>query len=173
MSFQDELKKNMRSPEEVNKENAEKAKEARMTEAKRTLFDIKNALVSNAKDAKYRTENGITTVSCLCHIPQRFLSRRSISNSEQLRQNQQKFFLLRDPSIVYCTWECFEINPKYSNEYYQYIQALEYLAAKENIKVEIVIHDATHGKDYPFPAKLQRFYSVYCYLSVKATTIIS
>ena len=55
MSFQDELKKNMRSPEEVNKENAEKTKEARMTEANLTLFDIKKALVSNAKEAKYQT----------------------------------------------------------------------------------------------------------------------
>lgn len=173
MSFQDELKKNMRSPEEVNRENAEKAKEARMTEANLTLFDIKKALVNNAKDAKYQIENGITTVSCVCRIPQRFLSRRSINNSEQLRQNQQKFFLFRDPSIVYCTWECFEVEPKYSDEYHQYVQALKQLAAKENIQVEIIIHDATDGKDYPFPAKLQRFYSVHCYLSVKATTVIS
>lgn len=173
MSFQDELKKNMRSPEEVNRENALKEKEARMTEANLTLFDIKKALVNSANNAKYSTDNGVTKVSCICRIPQRFLRRRSINNSEQLRQNQQKFFLFRDPSIVYCTWECFEVEPKYSSEYDQYVQALKQLAAKEKIQIEIVIHDATDGKDYSFPIKLQRFYSVHCYLSVRATTIIA
>lgn len=173
MSFQDELKKNMRTPEEVNKENALKDKEARMTEASLTLSDIKNALVSSAKNANYSTENGVTKVSCICRIPQRFLCRRSINNNEQLRQNQQKFFLFRDPSIVYCTWECFEVEPKYSDEYNQYVQALKQLAAKDNIQVEIVIQDDTDNKVYSFPNKLKRFYSVYCYLSVKATTVIS
>ena len=145
MSFQDELRKNMRSPEEANRENI----------------------------AKYSTQNGVKTVSCLCRISQRFLCRRSVNNSEQLRQNQQQFFLFRDPGIVYCTWECFEIEPKYSNEYHQYVEALKQLAAKENIQVEIVIHDATDNKKYSFPIKLKRFYSVHCYLSVKATTIFS
>ena len=173
MSFQDELRKNMRSPEEANRENIAKEKEAIMAEANQTLFDIKRALIDNAKNAKYSTQNGVKTVSCLCRISQRFLCRRSVNNSEQLRQNQQQFFLFRDPSIVYCTWECFEIEPKYSNEYHQYVEALKQLAAKENIQVEIVIHDATDNKKYSFPIKLKRFYSVHCYLSVKATTIFS
>lgn len=173
MNFQDELRKNMRSPEEVIRENIAKETEALMAEATLTLFDIKKALISNVKNAKYSTQDDVKTVSCVCKIPQRFLHRHSENNSEQLRQNQQKFFLFRDPSIVYCTWECFEIEPKYSDEYYQYVDALKKLATLENIKVEIIIHDATDNKDYSFPIKLKRFYSVNCYLSVRATTKIT
>lgn len=173
MKFQDELRQNMRSTEDMKRENVEKENEARTIEAKLTLSEIKNALVNSVKNAEYSTQNGTTTVSCLCRIPQRFLRRRSENNSEQLRRNQQKFFLFRDPSIVYCTWECFEIEPNYINEYHQYVNALENIAAQENIKVEIVIHDATDDKVYSFPIKLKQFYYIYCYLSVRALTVIS
>ena len=173
MNFQDELRRSIRTPEEVNKETVEKENEALMTAAKQTLADIKNALMSNAQNAKYSTQNGITTVSCLCRISQRYLRRRTMNNSEQLKQNQQKFFLLRDPNLVYCTWDCFEVEPKLSSEYYQYIEMLKQLAAQENITVEVVIHDATGKKEYPFPIKLKRFYSVHCYLCVRASTTIS
>lgn len=173
MNFQDELRRSIRTPEEVNKETVEKESEARMTAAKQTLADIKNALMSNAQSAKYSTQNGATTVSCLCRISQRYLRRRTVNNSEQLKQNQQKFFLLRDPNLAYCTWDCFEVEPNLSDEYYQYIEMLKQLAAQENITVEAVIHDATDNKEYPFPIKLKRFYSVHCYLCVRASTTIS
>lgn len=43
MNFQDELRKNMRSPEEVIRENIAKETEALMAEATLTLFDIKSS----------------------------------------------------------------------------------------------------------------------------------
>lgn len=169
MNFQDELRKNMRSSEEVNRENAEKLSEALMLEAKQTLSKIKEALINNVKNAKYLTENGITTVSCLCYISQRFLRRYSKSNSKELEES----LLFRNSKVVYCTWECFEIESKYSNEYYQYLDILKKIADQENIKIEIVIHDVKDNKLYSFPIQLKRFYSIECYLSVSASTIIS
>lgn len=172
VSFQDELRQNMRSPEVVKRENAERESNARMTEAKLTLHEIKRALVQSAKDARYTTQNGVTTVSCLCRLPQRFMRRRNENNGEQLRQNQQKFVLLRDPDLIYRTWVSFDIEPKYSSEYYQYVAALRQIAAAENISVEIVVQDAKENKVYPFPTKIPSVYTVYWYLCVRASTVV-
>lgn len=172
MSFRDELKKSIRSPEDVNREKIAKENQACMAEASLTFNDIKKSLIDSANNAKYNTHDGATTVSCICRISQRFFSRRTVNNSEELRQNQQKFFLFRDPGIVYCTWDCFEVKPMYSHEYNQYVAALKELAAHENISVEMVIHDTSDNRVYPFPSKLKRFYSVSCYLAVRATITI-
>ena len=173
MSFQDELKQNLRTPEVVKKENADREYSARLTEAKLTLHDIKKALLQSAKDARYTTHNGVTTISCLCRIPQRFLRRRSENNGDQLRANQQKFVLLRDPDLIYRTWDTFEVEPRYSTEYHQYAAALKQVAAEENISIEFVIHGAKEDKVYPFPTKVPSVYTIGWYLCARATTCIS
>lgn len=172
MNFQDELRKNLRTPEEVNKETAAKEKRAQMTAARQTLADIKSTLMSNAQNAKYSTQNGTTTVSCLYCISQHFLQRTSKNNSKELAQDLKKPRFPRRPKVVYCTWECFTVNPQFSHEYYLYIEAVTSLAARDDIQIEVVILDATTNKVYPFPAELKRFYSVHCYLCIRATTVV-
>lgn len=173
MNFQDELRRNLRTPEEVNRETMEKRTEAQMVAAELTLSDIKKALVSKAQKADYSVQNGITTVSCLCRISPRFLLRNHKNNGKELEQDQKKPRFLRDPNLVYCTWECFTVNPQFSHEYYPYIEMVKNLAARENIQIEVVIHDATTNKVYPFPTELKNFYSVHCYLCIRASTVVS
>ena len=103
-SFQDELKNNMRSKEDVEKEyeerirkDKERQKKEMEAEAMLTLQKIKNILLQNVKTALYTTENGVTTVSCSYDAPSRFLSHRWMSNSLQVDQNNKAFILFRDP----------------------------------------------------------------------------
>lgn len=173
MSFQDELKQNLRTPDVVKRENADREYNARLTEAKLTLHDIKKALVQSAKDARYTTQNGVTTISCLCRIPQRYLRRRSENNGDQLRENQQKFVLFRDPDLIYRTWDSFDVEPRYASEYRQYAAALKQVAAEENISIEFVIHGAKEDKVYPFPTKVPSVYTIGWYLCARATTCLS
>lgn len=173
MSFQDELKQNLRTPDVVKKENADREYNARLTEAQLTLHDIKKALIQSAKNARYTTHNGMTTISCLCRIPQRYLRRRSENNGDQLRENQQKFVLFRDPDLIYRTWDSFDVEPRYAAEYRQYAVALKQVAAAENISIEFVIHGAKEDKVYPFPTKVPSVYTIGWYLCARATTCIT
>lgn len=173
MSFQNELKQNLRTPDVVKKENVDREYNARLTEAKLTLHDIKKTLLQSAKDARYTTYNGVTTISCLCRIPQRYLRRRSENNGNQLIENQQKFVLFRDPDLIYRTWDSFDVEPKYASEYRQYAVALKQVAAEENISIEFVVHGAKEDKIYPFPTKVPSVYTIGWYLCARATTCIS
>ncbi len=170
MSFQDELRQNLRSPETVKQENAQRENNARMAEASLTMRQIKAALVQSAKDARYTTQNGVTTVSCICQIPQRFLRRRRGDNGKQLRENNQKFVLLRDPNLIYRTWMDFDLEPKNSSEYWQYMSALKQLAADENISIECVLQDAKENKIYPFPTQVPGTSNIFWNLCVRAST---
>lgn len=173
MSFQDELKQSMRTPETVKKENADRLNNAMRYDAERTLREIKNALLYKAKNAEYITQNGVTSLTCFCQMPHRFMRTRREDNGDQLRQNQQTFFLFRDPKLIYMTWNNYEIEPKYSTEYRQYISALKELAAKENISVESVVYSSKENKYVAFPSRVRNDYSFGWSLCVKATTIIS
>lgn len=171
MSFQDELKQNMRTPEVVKTENAERASRAGMWAAEQKLKTIKESLFYNVKNAEYITHNGVTTVSCICDIDYRYLRTRRETNSDQLRENNQRFVLFRDPTLKYQSWEIFDVQPKYNNEYYQLITALKQIAAKENINIECVIYNLKSNEVYPFPTKMQTTYVSYR-LGVRASTII-
>lgn len=173
MSFQDELLQSMRTPETVKKENADRLNNAMRYDAERTLREIKNALLYKAKNAEYTTENGVTSLTCFCQMPHRFMRTRREDNGDQLRQNQKNFFLFRDPKLIYMTWNNYEIEPKYSTEYRQYISALKELAAKENIDVESVVYSSKENKYVTFPSRVRNDYSFGWSLCVKATTIIS
>lgn len=173
MSFQDELKQNMRTPEAAKKENSEILNGAMRYDAERTLSEIKSTLIYKAKNAEYITENGVTYLTCFCQMPYRFMKTRREDNGDQLKQNQQTFFLFRDSNLVYMTWNNYEIEPKYSNEYRIYISILKELAAKENITIESVVYSGKEKKYVPFPSRVRNDYSTGWHLCAKATTVVS
>lgn len=176
-SFHDELKQNLRSPEVVRKENEEKKTNRALETAKYDLSKIKSKLIENAKAAKYTVENGVTTVTCIYEDYwqiNRYMRTGRLDNGNEIAENQKKFALLRDPNLVYCVWKTFQIEPKYSAEYYQYAAALKQVAAEENIQIEFVVHNNKSGEIYPFPSKVRETYNMtYCQLCVKASTVIS
>ena len=106
-------------------------------------------------------------------MPYRFMRTRREDNGDQLKQNQQTFVLFRDPNLVYMTWNNYQVEPKYSTEYQQYIFALKELAAKENIRIESVVYNSRENKYVPFPSRVRNDYSTGWSLCVKATTVIS
>jgi len=171
MNFQDELKQNMRSPEAVRRENQERENNAMMTRANLTMREIKRALIQSAKDAKYTTQNGVSTVSCICRADYQWYMRRgSKDNLNELKQDNQKFVLFRDPNLIYRSWDTFEIEPKHSAEFHQYYAALKTVAAKENISVEFVVHDFRDNEVYPFPSVIPNKVLGYYQLAIRATT---
>lgn len=170
-SFQDELKKNMRTPETVRQENAERERSSAMWEAKRTLDTIKELLLHKVQNAEYVKQNGVTSVSCTCDINQRYLRKRSYNNGDQLRENQKKSFLFRDPNLIYRTWDVFDVEPKYISEYNNFMSALKELASKENITIEPILLNGKNGV-YAFPSTQDRIFG-YTQLCVRATTIIA
>jgi len=173
VTFQDELKQYLRSPKEIEREKTERENNAMMTEATLMLYKIKRALADNAKKGEYTTQNGVTTLSCLCPINRRaYLRNRREDNMKEIKEDQQKFFLFRDSSLVYRSWECFDVCPEYRNEYNQYVAALRKLAAEENINIEIVIHNARENKIRPFPIRVPTDYSIGWYLCVRASVTI-
>lgn len=177
MNFQDELKKNLRSPEVVKKENEEKKTNYVLETAKYDLSKIKSKLIENAKNAQYTIENGVTTVTCLYedyYKINRYMRTSRLDNGNEIAQNQKKFALLRDPNLVYCVWKNFQIEPKYSDEYFQYSTTLKRVAAEENIQIEFVVHNSKTNEIYPFPSKIRDNYNMtYCQLCVRASTVIS
>ena len=170
-SFQDELKKNMRTPETVSHENAERERSSAMWEAKRTLETIKELLLHKVQNAEYVKQNGVTSVSCTCDINHRYLRKRSYNNGDQLRENQKKSFLFRDPNLIYRTWDVFDVQPEYVSQYNSFMSALREIAAKENITIEPVLLNGKNGV-YPFPSTQDRIFG-YTQLCVRATTIIA
>ena len=173
LDFQEELKQNMRSPEVVRRENAERMNNAMKYDAERTMREIKNALMYKAKNAEYVIENGVTSLTCFCQMPYRFMRSREEDNLEQLKQNQQIFVLFRDPNLIYMTWKNYEINPKYNNEYWQYISALKELAKKEKISIESVVYNSRDKKYVPFPSRVRNDYSGGWWVCVKAKIVVS
>lgn len=172
-SFRDELKQNLRSPEVVRQENVERLNDSVRFDAERTMQEIKNSLMYKAKNAEYVTENGCTYLTCFCQMPHRFMRSRREDNIDQLCQNQKTFVLFRDPNLIYMTWNSYEVEPKHSNEYWQYISALKELAVKENISVESVVYNRRENKYVPFPSRVRNDYSLGWYLCVRARMDIS
>lgn len=175
-NFQDELKKNLRSPEVVKKETEEKKTNYVLETAKYDLGKIKNKLIENAKNAKYTVANGVTTVSCIYEDYwkiNRYMRTGRLDNGNEIAENQKRFALLRDPNLVYCVWKTFQIEPKYSDEYFQYANTLKRVAAEENIQIEFVVRNGKTDEIYPFPSKVRDTYNMtYCQLCVKASTVI-
>ena len=169
-SFQSELIKNMKTPDQVQKEKQENDKKYARMNAKRTFEKIKEYLMYNVKNGEYQTEDGVTYVSCTCDINHLYLRQKWYSNTTELSKDKEKFFLFRDPSLVYKSGYNCDIKPDYRNEYHYFITALEELASKEKISIETVI--VNNGKLFPFPGNVDTV-SGYLKLCVKATTIIS
>ena len=175
-NFQDELRKNLRSPEVVKKETEEKKTNYVLETAKYDLGKIKKKLIENAKNAEYTVTNGVITVSCIYEDYwkiNRYMRTGRLDNGNEIAENQKRFALLRDPNLVYCVWKTFQIEPKYSDEYFQYANTLKRVAAEENIQIEFVVHNGKTGEIYPFPSKVRETYNMtYCQLCVRANTVI-
>jgi len=169
-SFQRELIKNMKTPKQVRKEKQESDKRYARMDAERTLKKIKEYLMYNVKHGEYQTEDGATYVSCICDINQLYLRQQWYSNTTELRKDKEKFFLFRDPNLVYKSGYNCDIKPDYRNEYHYFITALEELATKEKISIETVI--VNNDKLFTFPGNID-IVSGYLKLCVKATTKIS
>lgn len=180
--FQDELRKNMRPKEDVEKEHEEfikkeKEREKREMEAEAmlSLQKIKEELLQNVKAALYTTKNGVTTVSCLCDAPSRFLSHRPTNNSIELQRNNKSFILLRDPTMHYQKWDEFYVTPAYTQEYDLYSAALKRLAAEEKISIEFVVRNVSgYGtSECPFPSNARNVEISKGALRIRACTVIS
>lgn len=169
-SFQSELKKNMKTPQQVKKETLEYEKKFALREAERILTKIKEYLMYNVKHGVYQTEDGVIYVSCTCDINRLYLRQQWYNNTTELRKDKEKLFLFRDPNLVYKSGYNCDIKPDYRNEYHYFITALEELASKEKISIETVI--VNNDKLFPFPGNVDTV-SGYLKLCVKATTIIS
>lgn len=170
MDFNEQLKQSIRTPETVKSEIDAQKTNAMYKEAELTLRDIKCALVYSAKEAKYVVVDGIKTVYCFCSISQRFMQKKRIDNANELRQNNQTFFLFRDPNLQYMTWNSYEIVPKYREDFHKFLSALKQLASKEKIEVECVVYNSKDNKYVPFPSKSRNDYSYGWTLCVRATS---
>ena len=169
-SFQDELKKNMKSPEVVQKEKYDIDKNYARCQAERTLKKIKEYLLYRVQHGEYEQEEGVTFVSCTCDINQHFLRSQWYNNTAEIKKDKETFFLFRDPNLVYKSGYYYDIKPDYRQEYNLFIDALKELAKKEKITIETIL--VSGGKQFPIPYKLDSL-STYAKLCVKATTIIS
>ncbi len=181
-NFQDELRKNMRPKEDVEKEyeeliKKEKERQRREMEAEAmlTLQEIKEKLLQNVKAALYTTKNGVTTVSCLCAAPSRFLSHRPMNNGTELQRNNKSFILLRDPTMHYQKWDEFYITPAYTREYDLYSAALKRLAAEEKISIEFFVSNVSGSgtPKCPFPSDSRNVNISKGALRIQASTVIS
>lgn len=160
-SFQEKLKKNMRTPEQVRKEDEERDRNAAMWEAKRALAEIKELLIYKVQRAEYEIINGVTYVSCIStRINYRYLHQKLCDN-----HNDPNFYYSK-----YKSWKVFGVDSKYKNEYYHFMTALKEIAAKENILIEPVLNDQVYGI-FPFPFTSDKV-SFSPRLCIKATTII-
>ncbi len=63
--FQEELRRNLRSPETVAKEREDEEIARQYENAAFELSQIKDKLIESAKNAQYTVENGVTRVFCL------------------------------------------------------------------------------------------------------------
>lgn len=173
--FQEELRRNLRSPETVAKEREDEETVRQYERAAFELSQIKNKLVESAKNAEYTVENGVTKVLCL-YKPMHgsdYLRMNVTDNMEQLVQDRKRLAIFRDPDLVYHSWRSFEIDPRWSDEYRLFSGALKELAAKENIVVEFVVYNPGNGQVYPFPSTVDEHYSLpYCKLYIKASTTV-
>lgn len=171
MDFQEELKQNLRSAETVQREAIQQETERIMEKAKNSLSDIKHRLLENAKYARTETKDGVTSVCCFYELPNSYMSVQSTDNNEQIRKDRQKLF--HDPNLKYHTWVYYNVSPKHSREYYEYISALKELAEAEKISIEPVVYNSERKQMATFPTTLKDPYFFGWRLCVRATSVIS
>ena len=174
--FQEELRRNLRSPEAVAKEKEDEETARQYENGAFELSQLKQALIESAKSAQYTVENGVTKVYCL-YKPlhgRSYLRMNVTDNMEQLVQDRKRLAIFRDPDLVLQSWRHFEIDPRWSDEYRLFSGALKELAARENIFVEFVVYNRNTEQVYPFPSTVDEHYSMSsCELRIKASTVVA
>ena len=174
MNFQDELRKNMITKEDAKKAellNVIKEREQVLKEAEYIVADIKRFLIENAKKGNYSVQNGKNIVSCTYELRWDYMSISEENNLNQIIENDKKFFLFRDPNLIYRSWSWFNINPKHRKEFLAIKNAVIEVAEKDNINIEIMVIDRKNKILYEFPCKIDghAYYSDYG-LVIKAST---
>lgn len=191
-SFQDELRRNLRTVEEIKKEQEEikrrqeeenrrqkieqKEKFDRMfktcfAEAKETFERIKEQLVLNARNVRYAENSETVTISCVCKVSQRFINVTIVDNREEMVKQQNKILVIREKK--YRQWFSFAISRSMSEEYDVFSYILRKFAEKENIRIKFVA--CQNNVIYPFPGISE--YNNYkaefpVELCVSATTVV-
>lgn len=174
--FQEELRRNLRSPETVAKEKEDEETARQYENAAFELSQLKRALLESAKNAQYTVENGVTKVYCLYKSlhGRSYLRMKVTDNMEQLVQDRKRLAIFRDPDLVLQTWRHFEVDPRWSDEYRLFSGALKELAARENIFVEFVVYNWNTEQVYPFPSTVKEHYSMSsCELRIRASTVVA
>ncbi|MBE6846197.1 MAG: hypothetical protein E7508_10990 [Ruminococcus sp.] len=155
MSFQDELRQNLRTPEVVKREEEERKQKSATIEAECTLIRLKLKLTENVKNAQYTIHDGVATVSSLEEISSLYLRERKQIDSVNIE-----------------IWHHYDLNPTYKEDFELFISKLKQLALNDNISIECVLADCSCNKTHFFPAKIPRPYT-YCKLCVRATTDVA
>jgi len=173
MAFQDELRNNMKTKEEVDQLAAERITSKAQFEADQLMRDIKASLLKKVKEADYFTRDGVTTVCCSCPLPQRYIAKLSRNNNHLLIQNNRKG-IFKKRNAVYQSWYVCELTPIYENEYKQLVDILTAKAHAENISVKFIVFEKKENKAYDFPGIVDGFhFECDLILSVEAKTTIT
>jgi len=158
MSFKDELKKNMRTTEEVKKEQlTESLKDYQriLAHAEYEVNQLRQQLIANAQKAQYRIVDDKKIVSCIYELPYNYLRVRRGDNMNELIEDGKKFFLFRDRSLVYRSWDSYDIDPKYQADFQRRISAIKRVAEKDGISIDVVLYDPRDKGTLPFPNKVR------------------
>jgi len=172
MNFQDELRKNMRTPSEALAQASDMEKERIRQECVWLLDKIKETLKRNANQGTYTVSSNRATVSCVCPVPQKYLKKQRMDNGDQLAANSKRG-LFRDRSLIYRVWYSFSLNSQLEREYQLFCQILKELAKQDNIQADIVLFDKRTHTVHPFPCSIEGFqFDRDFELSAKAVTHI-
>ncbi len=172
MSFQDELRKNIKTKEEAEQSEAEKIYAIAKYEAEKLIKDIRAALIKKANDGDYQSTEQGTLVVCTCPLPQRYVRKWRLDNNAQIIANNRKL-LFKNRNLIYQTWYKCDVAIKYEEEFKQLTVVLKDLAKEDNLDLRFVIYDNHDKTVYPFPIQIEGFH-LECdlILSVEAKTLL-
>ena len=156
MSFQDELRRNMRYAGEYSQLGNGLTNAELRSEAAQLMAVIQDGLISSAKNSEHKFTAGQSVVSYIHPISQRFIRKQRMDNGNQISANSKRG-LFRDRSLVYRVWYSFQVDPKKEEEFITLRQALNGFAAKDGIRLDYILYDQRTNKEYPFPTQIDGF----------------
>ncbi len=193
VNFQDELRQNLRTVEEIKKEQEEmkrrqeeenkrqkieqKEKFDQMfktcfAEAKEILEEIKKQLILNARNVRYDESSENVTISCVCEAPQRFINVTIADNRKEMIKQQEKLLVIREKK--YRQWFSFAIHRSMSEEYDVFSYLLRRFAAKENIHIKFVARQNNVIYSFPGTSEYNNYTRKFpIELCVSATTVVA
>ena len=173
MSFQEELRNNLKAQEMIKK--AKTQEDNISVDAKLLYQRVRNAILNNIKHEHYVLENDMATVICTVTLPYHYLRKHRHSNTEEIRNNDKRFFLFRDNDLTLETWIYYDISPKYKKEYDQLVSDVKTLAKHDNVEVDVFLICGKEKKQYELPVKINipNFEEVPAAIVLQATAKVS